>query len=93
MIVGLLTVELRLPECQSLKEKRMLIKSLKDKIRNTFNISVAEVDGLEKWQVATLGMAYVGTDKVHVDQALSKIVDFIDRSRQVDMIDYNTEIL
>ena len=93
MIVGILTVELRLPESQSLKDKRMHIKSLKDRIRNTFNVSVAEVGGLDKWQAATLGMAYVGTDRVHVDQALSKVVDFIDRSRQVEMMDYNTEIL
>lgn len=93
MIVGILTVELRLPESLSLKEKRMHIKSLKDRIRNTFNVSVAEVGGLDKWQAATLGMSYVGTDRVHVDQALSKIVDFIEKSRQVEMIDYNTEIL
>lgn len=93
MLIGILTVEVRLPESQSLKDKRMHIKSLKDRIRNAFNVSVAEVGGLEKWQVATLGVAYVGTDRVHVDQALSKVVDFIDRSRQVEMMDYNTEIL
>lgn len=93
MIVGILTVELRIPESASLKEKRMAIKSLKDRIRNTFNVSVAEVAGQEKWQVSTLGIAYVGTEKIHVDQALAKVVDFIDRSRQVDLINYNMEML
>lgn len=93
MIVGILTVELRIPESASLKEKRMAIKSLKDRIRNTFNVSVAEVDGQDKWQVSTLGIAYLAAEKVHVDQALAKVVDFIDRSRQVDLINYNMEML
>ncbi len=93
MIVGILTVELRISESLSLKEKRMVVKSIKDKVRNKFNVSVAEIEDHDKWQTAILGMAYVGTEKVHVDQALSKIVDFVKESRQADLIDYNTELL
>ncbi len=93
MIVGILTVELRIPESLSLKDKRMILKSLKDKISNRFNVSVAEIDGRDKWQTSVLGMAYIGTEKVHVDQALSKIVDFIKEYRQADLINYNTELL
>lgn len=93
MIVGILTVELMMPENSSLKEKRMVIKSLKDKIRDRFNVSIAEIDNQEKWQLATFAIAYVGTDKVHVDSALSKVVDFIKGCRQADLIDYNTELL
>lgn len=93
MIVGILTVELRMPGNSSLKEKRMVIKSLKDKIRDRFNVSIAEIDDHDKWQVATFGIAYIGTDKVHVDAALSKVVDFVKEYRQVDLINYNTELL
>lgn len=93
MIVGILTVELRMPENSSLKEKRMVIKGLKDRVRGRFNVSIAEIDNHDKWQLATFGIAYVGTDKVHVDQALSKVVDFIKGYREVDLIDYNTEML
>ena len=93
MIVGILTVELRIPESLSLKDKRMVLKSIKDKIRNKFNVSVAEIDKQDKWQESALGVAYIGTEKAHVDQALSKIVDFIKESRQADLIDYNTELL
>lgn len=93
MIVGILTAELRMPENSSLKEKRMVIKSLKDKIRDRFNVSIAEIDDQDKWQIATFGIAYVGTDKVHVDQALSKVADFIKEYKHVDLINYNTELL
>ena len=93
MIVGILTVELRIPESLSLKDKRMVLKSIKDKIRNKFNVSVAEIDGQDKWQASVLGIAYVGTERIHVDQALSKIVDFIKESRQADLINYNTELI
>ncbi|KPK38273.1 MAG: hypothetical protein AMJ78_10265 [Omnitrophica WOR_2 bacterium SM23_29] len=93
MIVGILTVRLRMPENSSLKEKRMTTKSLKDKIRDRFNVSIAEIDDHDKWQVAAFGIAYVGTDRFCADAALSKVVDFIKECKQVDLIDYNTELL
>ncbi|KPK39325.1 MAG: hypothetical protein AMJ78_08645 [Omnitrophica WOR_2 bacterium SM23_29] len=93
MAVGILTIELRMPGNSSLKEKRMVVKSLKDKIRQRFNVSIAEIDDHDKWQLATFGIAYIGTDKTHVDQALSKVVDFIKEYRQVDLINYNMELL
>lgn len=93
MIVGILTVELRMPENSSLKEKRMLTKGLKDKIRNRFNVSVAEIDNHDKWQIATFGIAHIGTEKIYVDQALSKIIDFVKEYRQVDLIKCDLELL
>ncbi len=93
MIVGILTAVLRMPQNSSLKEKRMVIKGLKDKIRDRFNVSIAEIDDQDKWQVATFAIAYVGTDKAHVDSALSKVANFIKDYRQVDLLNYNTQLL
>jgi uncharacterized protein YlxP (DUF503 family) len=59
MIIGVLTLELHLPESNSLKSKRIIIKSLKDRIKNKFNVSIAEIDGNDLWQRCVLGAACV----------------------------------
>ena len=59
MIVGLLTLDLHIPAANSLKSKRMVIKSLIEKIKNRFNVSVAEVDAQNLWQRSVIGIAYV----------------------------------
>ena len=65
--IGLLYVDLFIPDAQSLKDKRQALKSLKDKVRNQFNVSVAELDGQDKWQVATLGFVMLGNDNRYID--------------------------
>ena len=92
MVVGLLQIELRLPENNSLKGKRTVLRSLKDRIRNNFNVSVAEVDGLDKWQLATLGVAALGSDKKYVNGALCKIMDLIKEYRGVELMHYEMEL-
>ena len=62
IIVGLCTVELFIPESQSLKDKRQVLLSLKDRLRDKFNLSVAEVDGQDLWQKAVLGLACVANE-------------------------------
>ena len=62
IIVGLCTVELFIPESQSLKDKRQVLLSLKDRLREKFNLSVAEVDGQDLWQKAVLGLACVANE-------------------------------
>ena len=64
--LGLLTVNLFLGACQSLKDKRMVVKSLKDRVTARFNVSVCELDGQDKWQVATMAFAIVGVDNRYV---------------------------
>lgn len=75
MVVGLLTFRLAIFEALSLKDKRRVVKSLKDKLAHRHNISIAEVDDLEHRQAATIGVAMVSNDARHVEGALSKIVD------------------
>lgn len=71
----------------------MVLKSLKDRLRKQFNISIAEVDNHDKWQYATLGIVSISTDNRHTNQVLSRVVDFIEPLREVDIIKYKVEML
>ena len=90
--IGLLTVNLFLGASQSLKDKRMVIKSVKDKVAARFNVSVAELDGQDKWQVATLGFAVLGADSRYVDQSLQSILSLIDDHYEVEIADHQVEL-
>ena len=91
MIVGLLRVELRMGDSQSLKEKRRVLKSLTDRLRRTFNISVSETAHQELWQRAELSVACVGTETVGVNRLLNLVVDAVARDRAVELMDYEVE--
>ena len=94
MNIGVCKLRLRLPENLSLKGKRRVLKSITTQVGNKFNVSVAEVDDHDLWQLATLGICYVSNDKRHTNQVLSKVVDFIANSRfEVEILDYEIEIL
>ena len=94
MNVGVCTIKLRLPENLSLKGKRRVLKSITTRVRNKFNVSVAEVDDQNLWQLATLGICCVSNDSRHTNEVLSKIADFIIGSRfAVEILDYEIEIL
>ena len=92
MHVGICTLYLRLLEGRSLKEKRRVIKSIKDRIRAKFNVSVAEIDELDKWQRATLGVASVSNDPRFANSVLSSVVNFVDGIHTVELVDYEIEI-
>lgn len=94
MNVGVCKLRLRLPENLSLKGKRRVLKSITTQVGNKFNVSVAEVDDHDLWQLATLGVCCVSNNKRHTNEVLSKVVDFITNSRfEVEMLDYEIEIL
>ena len=93
MIIGLLTVELNIPGCGSIKEKRRVIKSLKERMRSRFNISVSEVDNHDKWQRASIAIANISTDKAHVNSILSNVLNFIERFDHAHIADHQIEIL
>jgi uncharacterized protein YlxP (DUF503 family) len=88
MVVGLLELELRIPQAQSLKEKRMVMRSLRDRIRNKFNVSVAEVDGGDAHHHSTVGIAHISNEQKFSNRVLSKIVDLVNDERDVELIDY-----
>jgi hypothetical protein len=81
MNVGVCKVTLRLPENESLKGKRRTMASLSARLRNKFNVSIAEVGDNESWQIASLGITCVSNDAAHADRVLSSVVEFIVRSR------------
>ncbi|MBM3253665.1 MAG: DUF503 domain-containing protein [Candidatus Omnitrophica bacterium] len=93
MFVGILRIELFLTNGLSLKDKRMRLRSLIERIKSNFNVSASEVDEHDKWQKAVLGIAFVGNDKAFVNQVLCKIVDFVRSDKNLDIIDYSIEIL
>ncbi|MEK7847939.1 MAG: DUF503 domain-containing protein [Chloroflexota bacterium] len=94
MSVGIVRVQLRLAENHSLKGKRQVVKSITSRVRNRFNVSIAEMDDQDQWQVATLGIACIANDRQQVNRVLSHVVDFIAGSRmEAEMVDYELEIL
>jgi len=78
MVVGICTIELRLAENHDLKGKRQALKSIKDRVRNRFNVSIAEVDDLDAWQRSTLGVACVSKDRDQVDRTLAQVAAFVE---------------
>ena len=78
MIVGLLSVELFIPHAQSLKDKRMVLRSIKDRLKK-FNVAVAEVEHQDAWQRAGLGVVAISTTTDHVDRELAAVANEIER--------------
>ena len=93
MVVGILQLRIMIRDAQSLKDKRRIVKSLRDRIRNRFNVSVSEVDSLDLRQQATLGIALATNDRVFADQVLAKVVDLVRATPGASLIDYDIEIL
>ncbi len=94
MNVGAMGVRLRLPENHSLKGKRKTVKSITALVTNRFNVSIAEVDDHDLWQIATLGVSCVSSDGRHANEVLSKVLDFIESNRgDAEILDYEIEII
>ena len=94
MNVGVCKISLRLPENSSLKGKRQVLKSIIARVQNKFNVSVAEVDNHDRWQLATIGVCCVSNDNRYTNEVLSRVVDFVINSRfEVEILDYEIEIL
>ncbi|MCB0318011.1 MAG: DUF503 domain-containing protein [Bdellovibrionales bacterium] len=85
--IGFLVVDLHVPDAQSLKQKRSVIKSIKERIKNNFNVSVAELGEHDKWQRAVIGIIMLGNDKSYVESILSKIRDKISMNPGSHLID------
>ena len=86
-------VELAVRDALSLKDKRRVVKSLKDRLTNRFNVSVAEVDALQHRQRAVLAVAMVANDAGFLNSALSKIADYIRADPRAGLVDYSIEML
>ena len=91
--VALGMMELHLPDVDSLKGKRHVLKGLKERVRARFEVSVAEVGHQDLWQRATLALAYVSSDARHANEVVSKAMDFIEDHIQGMVLDTTVEIL
>lgn len=92
MVVGVVTIKVHLPAVGSLKGKRSVLNSVKGRVRSRFNASIAEVDDLDLWQKATLGVAVVSNDRRHVNSLLEKIRATVEQEGRLDLLDYLIEI-
>ena len=93
MIVGVCRVSLRLPENSSLKGKRQVVRSLTTRLRNKFNVAVAEVADNDRWQIATLGVTCVSNDARHAQEMLDRVVSYIERTRlDAELIESEIEV-
>jgi uncharacterized protein len=93
MPVGLLTLELHIPDAQSLKDKRQVLRSLKDKLRRQFNVAVAELDHQEVWQRSVVGVVTLSNEEKHVNEVLQKVLDEADRILGSILINQAIEII
>lgn len=92
MIAGVCSITLHLHEPNSLKEKRHIVKSVIERLKSRFNISVAETGLNDKWQSAEIGIACVSNDRVQVDRTVNSVINFIENDGRVEVVEYNLEV-
>jgi uncharacterized protein len=93
MVIAYAVFELHLPGCRGLKEKRMIVKSLKSRIRNEFEVSAAEVGGQDLLQRSQIGVAAVGPDQQPLDALLQSILRFVEENLDGQLLDYRNEFI
>lgn len=93
MVVGILELEMRLSSSNSLKDKRSILKSLISRIRNNFNVSVSEIGYQDMWQRTIVGIAFITTEKSFAQRVLSRIMKFVEKERNISLIDSRMEVL
>ena len=93
MVVGTLKIEFLLSDNRSLKGKRKVVRSMVDKVKTKFNVSVAEVGSNDKWQKIELGISAVGNDRRHIDSSLNHILGFLDSLYLAPIVNTEMDII
>ena len=93
MPIGLLTLEIYIPEAHSLKDKRQVLRSLKDRLRGRFNVAVAELDHQDTWQRSQIGVVSLSNDEAHLTQSLQAVFDEAERLLGRDLVGHDQEII
>lgn len=93
MVLAYALFDLHLPGCRSLKEKRMIVRSLKARLRNEFEVSTAEVGSQDLLQRAELGVAAIGPDQTPLDQLLQNILSFVEQNLDGELLNYRNEFI
>lgn len=93
MPVGLLTLEIHIPDARSLKDKRQVLRSLKDRLRAHFNVAVAELDHQDTWQRAQIGVVSLSNDPAHLEHSLREVLEESERILGRDLVAHDLEML
>ena len=93
MTIGVLQLEIEIPDAMSLKDKRRVVKSLKDRIAHGHNVSIAEVGALGEHRQSIVAIAMVSNDARYVESELSKLVDFVRLNPQSSLVDYQIDLM
>lgn len=94
VVIGVCSIYLEIPAARSLKDKRRVLRSVVDRVRHEFNVSIAEVAQQDSWSHATLGIVCVSTDAAYAHGLLEKVVSFVERAcLDLVLLDYETELL
>jgi uncharacterized protein YlxP (DUF503 family) len=94
MVICLCTIDLHLPGANSLKDKRSVLKSVMRRVRNEFNVSIAEIDQQDVWRSAVLAVVTVSSDRAYAHGLVTKVVQWIERARlDAELVDYQIEML
>jgi len=93
MVVGICRISLIIHDNHSLKGKRQVLKSIVEKVKNRFNVSIAEVGDNELWQRAELGVSAVGNDRAFINSVLDKVMNFIENLHLAEIVDHNIELI
>ena len=93
MVIGVIKIKIHIPWSHSLKEKRMVVKSLSAKIRNKFNVSIAEVEDQDIHQIIVLGITCVAGDNSHADSILDNVINFVESNTEGEVIKVEREVI
>ena len=93
MVIGYCSIKFYLHGNNSLKGKRRVVRAIKDRLKNDFNVSVAEVGDQDVWQSLHIGISAVGSNRPYMDGLISKVVDTIDKMNLAEMVNCKTETL
>ena len=88
MTVGVLIIDIMIQSSASLKEKRQVLNKIKDKLKNKFNVSVAELDFMDKWQRSEVGVAVISNEYSHAEDSLQKIFRYLDEFDEFEITNY-----
>ena len=93
MPIGLLTLEIHIPDARSLKDKRQVLRSLKDRLRSRFNVAVAEMDHQDTWQRAQVGVVSLSNDAAHLEHSLQEVFNEAENILGRDLIAHEVELI
>ena len=93
MKVAILQFSMQIPSAFSLKDKRRVVNALKEKIRSKFNVSIAETEDQDQWDLATFGVAMAGADARYINGAMDKLIETLGNWPEAELLDHQLEIL